>query len=61
MHWLTHYAFGSHLADWVVFAALVVLVFPIRIGTRRFVLWMHSRKRESYKSEREYWRIHGGE
>jgi hypothetical protein len=60
-HWLTNYAFGSHAADWLAVAAVAVLVLAIPIGTRRFIFWLLSHKRDSDKSEREYWRIHGGE
>jgi hypothetical protein len=60
MHWLTNYAFGSHVADWVALAAAAVFVLAVRIGTRRFILWRLTHKRRSDKSEREYWRMHGG-
>jgi|HubBroStandDraft_5_1064220.scaffolds.fasta_scaffold3740923_1 hypothetical protein len=60
MHWLTDYAFGSHVADWVALAATAGLVLAVRIGTRRFILWRLTHKRHSDKSEREYWRMHGG-
>jgi hypothetical protein len=61
MHWLINYVFGSHVADWVAFVFMVLLVLVVRICTRRFVLRMLSRKRDPDKSEREYWRVHGGE
>jgi hypothetical protein len=61
MHWLTNYAFGSHVADWVALVFVVLLMLVVRICTRRFVLRMLSNKRDSHKSEREYWRIHGEE
>ena len=61
MYWLTHYAFGSHLVDWLALAVVVVFTLAVRIGTRRFILWLLTHKRDSDKQEREYWRIHGGE
>jgi hypothetical protein len=61
MHWLKSYAFGSHLVDWLALAAVVVLTLAVRIGTRKFVLWLLTHKRDSGKSGKEYWRIHGGE
>jgi hypothetical protein len=61
MHWLTNYAVGSHLVDWLALAAAAVLVIAVRIGTRRFIMWLLTHKRDSDESEREYWRIHGGE
>jgi hypothetical protein len=60
MHWITNYAFGSHVVDWLALAAAAVLVVAIRIGKRRFILWLATHKRYSDKSEREYWRMHGG-
>jgi hypothetical protein len=61
MHWLTHYAFGSHLVDWFALVIVVVLTVAVRIGTRRFMLWLLSHKRDRDKSENEYWRMHGEE
>ena len=62
MHWLTNYAFGSHVADWLAVAVVVVVVaIALRIGTRRFIFWLLTPKCDSDKGEREYWRIHGGE
>lgn len=59
MHWLTNYAFGSHLVDWLALAVVVVLTLAVRIVTRRFIFWLLTRKRDSVKNEKEYWRIHG--
>ncbi len=59
MHWLTHYAFGSHLVDWLALAVVVALTPAMRIGGRRFILGLLTRKRDSDKSEKEYWRMHG--
>jgi hypothetical protein len=60
MHWLTNYALGSHLVDWLALAAVVALTLVVRIGTRRVIFWLLTRKRDPSKSEREYWRRHGG-
>lgn len=61
MYWLTNYAFGSHVARWLVLAVVVVLVtIALRIGTRRFIFWLLTHKRGSDKSEKEYWRMHDG-
>jgi hypothetical protein len=61
MHWLKNHAFGSHLGDWLALAAVVVLTLAVNIGTRRFIVGLLIRKREKGKSEKDYWRIHGGE
>jgi hypothetical protein len=61
MHWITNYTFGSHVADWLVMAAAVLLVIAVRIGTRSLVVWLLSHRRDSNKSEKDYWHIHGGE
>jgi hypothetical protein len=60
MQSLTNYAFGSHMVDWLALAVVIVLTLAVRIGTRRFIFWL-TRKRNSDRSEREYWRIHGRE
>jgi hypothetical protein len=61
MHWRTNYAFGSHLADWLAFAGIAILVLTIGIGIRMFISWLLTYKRDADKGEKEYWRIHGGE
>jgi hypothetical protein len=60
MHWLTNYAFGSHLLGWLALAVAAVLALAVRVGARRFISWLLTHKRGSDKSEKEYWRIHGG-
>jgi hypothetical protein len=59
MRWLTSYAFGSGLVDWLALAPAAVLVLAVRIGARRLVLWRLSHKRGPDKSDKEYWHIHG--
>jgi hypothetical protein len=61
MHWLTKYAFGSHLVDWLAAAVGLLVTISWRIGTRRLILWLLTHKHDSGKREREYWRVHGGE
>jgi hypothetical protein len=61
MHWLKNYAFGSHLVDWLALAVVLLVTIALRTSTRRFILWLLTHKHDSGKSEREYWRIHGGE
>jgi len=62
MHWLKHYAFGSHVAGWLAMAVVIVLVtIALRIGARRFIFWLLTHKGDKDKGEREYWRTHGGE
>jgi hypothetical protein len=58
MHYLKNYALGSHLVDWFALAVIVVLTVAVRIGRRRFILWL-TYKCNSDKSEKEYWRMHG--
>jgi hypothetical protein len=61
MHWLTNYAFGFHLVDWLALAVVVVLTLTVRIGARRFIFRLLTHKRDKGKGEKEYWRRHGGE
>jgi hypothetical protein len=60
MRWLTNYALGSHLVDWLALAVVVALTLALRIGARKFIFWLLARKRDPGKGEREYWRRHGG-
>jgi hypothetical protein len=60
MHWLKTYAFGSHLVDWLALAVVVVLTFVLRLAARRFIVGLLTHKRDQGRSEREYWRRHGG-
>jgi hypothetical protein len=59
MHWLTHYAFGSHVVDWLGLGIVVVLTFAVRVGTRSLIFWLAAHKRGRDKAEKEYWRMHG--
>jgi hypothetical protein len=61
MDWVTHYAFGSHLVDWLLLTILVAITLAVRIGARRFILRLLADKRGKSKGEREYWRKHGEE
>jgi hypothetical protein len=60
MHWLTTYGLGSHLVGWLALAVVVVLTFAARLGARRFIIGLLTRKHDKGKGEREYWRRHGG-
>lgn len=60
-HAVANTAFGSHLVDWLALAVVAVFALAVWVGTRRFMFWLVTNKRRSDKSEREYWRIHGGE
>jgi hypothetical protein len=61
MHWLSKHAFGFHFVDWLAVAVVLLSTITMRIGTRRFVFWLAKRKSGADKSEKEYWRMHGGE
>jgi hypothetical protein len=57
---LTNMFLGSHLVAWLTVAVVVLITIASCIGKRRFIFWL-LHKRDSGKSEREFWRIHGGE
>ncbi len=59
MNWFANHAFGSHAADWL--ALVVVIALALCLGTVKFVFWLHSHERDTEESDREYWRMHGGE
>ena len=59
MHWLKSYAFGSHLVNWLALSVVIVITLAARLGARRFIIRLLTRKRDKGKGEREYWRRHG--
>ena len=60
MNWFTTYAFGSPAADWFACGIILLLFLALCIGYKT-VSRMITDKREEDESEKEYWRIHGGE
>jgi hypothetical protein len=58
MHWLTKYSFGFHLIRLPGLVVLILFALAVRIAARRFLSRLLARERG--KSEKEYWRIHGG-
>jgi hypothetical protein len=61
MHWRTNFVFGSHLVGWLALLVVVALGLAVRFGAGRVIFWPGVRKRGEDKSEKDYWRIHGGE
>ena len=61
MNWFVRYGFGSHAREWLALATVVLVSFALCIASLRLVFWFLTRKRGADESEREYWRIHGGE
>ena len=59
MNWFTNYPFGSHAAKWLAVAILLALA--LCMGTLRFVFSLLTHERDTDESEKDYWRIHGGE
>jgi len=59
MNWFTNHAFGSHAAEWLAVVILLALAFCI--GTLKFVSSLLTHERDAAESEKDYWRIHGGE
>ena len=64
MNWFTRYVFGSHLSEGLVLAIVISLSFALGIALLKLVFWLLTRERDADqsegKSEKEYWRIHGG-
>jgi hypothetical protein len=59
MNWFTNYPFGSHAAEWLAVAILLALA--LCMGTLKFVFSLLTHERDADESEKDYWRIHGGE
>jgi hypothetical protein len=61
MNWFTNHAFGSHAAEWLALATVILLALELCTGTLEFVSSLFSHERDANKPEKDYWRIHGGE
>jgi hypothetical protein len=61
MKWLTNYPFGSHAAEWLALAIVILLALELCVGTLEFVSSLLTHERDVRESENEYWRIHGVE
>ena len=61
MNWFTNYAFGSHAAEWLALAVVILLALALCTGTLKFIPSLFTHKRDADESEKDYWRIHGGE
>jgi hypothetical protein len=59
MNWSTHYPFGSHAAEWL--AVVILLALALCIGILKSVSSLLTHERDADESEKDYWRIHGGE
>jgi len=61
MNWFTNHAFGSHAAEWLAFALVILLALALCMGTLKFVFSLLTHERDADESDKDYWRIHGGE
>jgi len=61
MNWFTNYAFGSHAAEWLALAVVILLALALCTGTLKFIPSLFTHERDADESEKDYWRIHGGE
>ena len=59
MKWSRRYAFVSHAVSGPRIA-MVLLLALIGIALLRLIIWLVTRERDEDRSERDYWRIHGG-
>ena len=57
MNWLRHNGLGFHAGDRLVLA--IVILLP-GIALLKLVIRLLTPERNRDKSERDYWRIHGG-
>jgi hypothetical protein len=61
MNRFIHYPFGSHTAEWLALAVVVLLGLELCVGTLEFVSSLFTHERDAAEPENAYWRIHGGE
>jgi hypothetical protein len=61
MNRFTNYPFGSHAAEWLALAVVILLALTLCIGTLKFVSSLLTDERDAAEPEKDYWRIHGGE
>jgi len=57
VNWFRHHGLGFHAGDRLAFA--IVILLP-GIALLTLVIWLLTPVRNKDKSERDYWRIHGG-
>jgi len=64
VNWFRHCGLGFHASGWLAFAMVILLALVPGTALLKLVIWLFKRKRDTNesedKSEREYWRIHGG-
>ena len=60
VNWFEREGFGFHAGECLAFGLTILLSFPLCIALLRLVFGLFKRKGETDKSERDYWRIHGG-
>jgi hypothetical protein len=58
---LTNYPFGSHAAELLALAVVILLALELCVGTLEFVSSLLTHERDAAEPEKDYWRIHGGE
>jgi uncharacterized iron-regulated membrane protein len=60
VNWFRNYAFGSQAGEWLALAMVILLALVLGIALLKLVIWLLTPERDKDKSERDYWRIHGG-
>jgi hypothetical protein len=64
VNWFRHCGLGFHAGGWLALAMVILLALVPGTALLKLVIWLFKRKRDTNesedKSEREYWRIHGG-
>ena len=65
MSWLTRYAFGSHMSEWLLLAIVILLSFALGIALLKLIFCLFTREHDADQNEskgegdKEYWRAHG--
>jgi len=57
VNWFSHHGVGFHAGEQLALAIVVLLP---GIALLKLVIWLLTPERNKDKSERDYWRIHGG-
>jgi hypothetical protein len=60
VNWFRHSGLHLHTGEWLALAIFILLTLVPGIALLKLVIWLLTPGSNKDKSERDYWRIHGG-
>jgi hypothetical protein len=64
VNWFRHYGLGFHAGEWLALSTVILLALVPGVALSKLIFWLLTRGRDADasedKSEKDYWRIHGG-